>query len=295
VLFNLLNLMITTGEKVSTVSEAMQGQIPGQNTKATVAMAAIEQGMKVFSAVYKRVHRAMAKEFKKLYHLNSIYLEKESYFTILDAGAERGEEITLEDYNTEDVDIVPVSDPNVATMEQRLAKVQALFELMAIGTINKQEVTKRYLEATEQPNIEGLMEVPKPPPNPEVEMKKAEFEHKVDIDWAEEDRLDDLNLTLMAKNLAEAEAAEDGQQLQQYIDVAKGINAGNDARQKRDQSREDHQARIADREEKKQKEAQAAQGQGGPQQPPQARGKLAQMGTQRREPNAGTRSRAGNK
>ena len=176
VLFSLLGMMIESGEKLSSVTEVMTGEIPGQNTKATVAMAAIEQGMKVFSSIYKRIHRSLAKEYKKLYKLNSIFLEEEAYFTVLDIGQEMQAQIGLRDYAGEDVDVVPASDPNVATEEQRLAKVQALFELLQMGTVNPQEVTKRYLEATEQSNIEALMQMPEPQPDPEVEREKQKMQ-----------------------------------------------------------------------------------------------------------------------
>ena len=120
VLFSLLGMMVDAGEKLSSSTDMMSGQIPGQNTKATVAMAAIDQGMKVFKSIYKRIHRSLSKEFKKLYYLNSLFLEDEQYFAVLDVGQEEAKKILRSDYSDK-TDVVPASDPNVATEEQKMA------------------------------------------------------------------------------------------------------------------------------------------------------------------------------
>jgi len=212
VLFSLLGMMVTAGEKLSSVTETMTGEIPGQNTKATVTMAAIEQGMKVFSSIYKRIHRSLGKEYRKLFTLNSIYLKDEEYFTILDIGQEKGAVTGKQDYAEADVDVIPASDPNVATEQQKLAKVQALGELLQLGTINPQEFTKRFLEATEQPNAEALMQMP--PPQPSLEEKQ--FEDESMRKWKELE-LKELESNVKALlEIAQAEAAEPGTQMEQY-------------------------------------------------------------------------------
>ena len=184
VLFSLLSMMIESGEKLSSVTEIMSGDIPGQNTKATVAMAAIEQGMKVFGSIYKRVHRSLSKEYKKLFKLNSIFLDNEQYFNVLDLGQEGAEVIRLEDYEMDSIDVLPTSDPNVATQEQKIAKVEALGPLLSMGTINPQEYTKRMCEATEQPNIEALTTMPEAQPNEEFEFEKEKFADESEREWA---------------------------------------------------------------------------------------------------------------
>lgn len=219
VLFQMLNMMISVGEKISSSTEMMSGQIPGQNTKATVAMAAIDQGMKVFMSIHKRVHRSLAKEYKKLYRLNSLYMPAQDYFTVLDLGSEQAAQIGISDYDRDNIDIAPASDPNIATEEQRLSKVQALFELIQMGTVNPQEVTKRYLIATEQPNIEPLMQLPEQGPSEEtlrLEFEKEKFAEESAQKW------EDLAIRRISaessalKSIADAEAAEEGDQLAEY-------------------------------------------------------------------------------
>lgn len=228
VLFQLLGMMIQSGERLSSVTEVMTGDIPGQNTKATVAMAAIEQGMKVFSSIYKRVHRSLTKEYKKLFKLNNLFLEEEVYFTVLDVGQEVATQVGLRDYDPEGIDIIPASDPSLATEEQKLMKVQALGELAAAGLINPQEYAKRYLEATEQPNIGLLLQVPEKGPSPEqikLEWEKERFYAELEI---RKEELEYQKLKMEAdaiKALADAEAAEEGQQMelyQQYLATLEG-------------------------------------------------------------------------
>ena len=77
VLFNLLDLLLKSGKELASVAEIFVGKMPGQNTPATTTMASIEQGMKVFTAVYKRVYRSLTSEFRKIYKLNQQYMNPE--------------------------------------------------------------------------------------------------------------------------------------------------------------------------------------------------------------------------
>ena len=243
-LFSLLSMMVSVGDKVASVPEIMTGDIPGQNTKATVALAAIEQGMKVFNAVYKRIHRSLSKEYKKLFKLNSIYLDPKEYFTILDEGQEQGTEIAKIDYSLEDVDVVPTSDPNVATEQQKLAKLEVIGQLLQLGTINPQEYTKRLLEATEQPNIPALMDVPPPQPDPAMELDKARFQDESQRAWAQ------LEITRLSTQIddilkiAEAEKLEPGSQIEQYKQQLDLISKAVQAQQQFSQKQEMHQQKM---------------------------------------------------
>lgn len=222
VLFNLLGLIESSGMKVAGVVDILTGDIPGQNTKATVAMAAIEQGLKVFSSIYKRGHRALTKELKLYYKLNSRYLAPEEYWSIVEEKPVEGQAPT--DYIIGDNDVMPGSDSNVSSEQQRLAKVQALLEILQLDSVNPAVVTKRYLEATEQPNIEELMEMP-PPPGPPLEMqlKFAEQQHKMAMDiWDRKLASMDMDIKAFTAKMngilsvAKAEAAEQGTQLKAH-------------------------------------------------------------------------------
>jgi chaperonin GroES len=181
-LFNLLGTLIESGERISAVSDMMVGENPGQNQPATTTMAVLEQGLKVFTSIYKRSHRALAKEYKKLYKLNYMYLDNDKYNTILDQDEAT---YTFEDFSDIEVDIQPASDPSIVSEAQKSVKSQSLLEKMSMGLpLNVQEVTRRVLEAEGQENIKELMTI-EPQPNPEAEMEQMKMQHEAQMDQAQ--------------------------------------------------------------------------------------------------------------
>jgi chaperonin GroES len=181
VLFKLLGMVVDSGRELASVAEIFTGKMPGQNTPATTTQASIEQGMKVFTAIYKRTFRALAKEFKKVFRLNSIYEENFSKAQmILD------EPIGPQDYDRKSYDVCPTADPTAVSTTQKLQKAQQLMELLPLGTINIMEATKRILEGQEQPVIEALMQQPQPQVDPKVQVAQAKMQmdqekHKLDM------------------------------------------------------------------------------------------------------------------
>lgn len=177
VLFELLGLFVDAGKTLASVTDMMQGKSPGQNQPFSTTSAVMEQGMAVYSTIFKRMHRAFKKELTKLYRLNKLYLPAEVYFNIIDA--ESGEEVPLEvqrtDYEKDTTDVVPNSDPEQVTNFQKLAEAEFLMALMQMGTVNPQETTRRVLEARGVSNIPALMEMPPPQPNPEIILKEKEL------------------------------------------------------------------------------------------------------------------------
>lgn len=173
-LFELLGTIVESGQKLASVAEIFVGKMPGQNTPATTTMATIEQGMKVFTAIYKRIYRSLTKEFKRLYRLNKIYLNPQDEFNIVDS--QELMQIGQSDYQADDTDVKPAADPNSVSEMLRLTKAQALLELIPLGTLNAQEATKRILEAQDQPEIEKLLNQGPPPPDPKMLEIQAKME-----------------------------------------------------------------------------------------------------------------------
>ena len=245
VLFSLLNMLQGEAMKMASVTEIMTGDIPGQNVKATVAMAAIEQGSKVFSSIYKRCHRSTTKELKKLFYLNSLYLDHNTYVAVLD------DEVGPNDYDVTQYDIYPVSDPTISSEQQRLMKVQALGELLPIG-INVQEYLKRVLEATEQPNIEALLQ-PNPDPGPPAEEVRADKELQWTIQKENAELQDKLDQSIHQRRMetldrqlraVEIDIKEDSEKAKSILNMAKAAVEQQEADFKRtiewvEQSRKD--------------------------------------------------------
>lgn len=183
VLFQLMGTLITSGKELASVAEIFVGKMPGQNTPATTTMATIEQGMKVFTAVYKRIYRSLSSEFHKLFELNETYLNPDQYIAILD------DTIGPDDFNDEGYDVCPQADPNAMSQTEKLMKAQGLLELLPIGILDPVEVVSRVLEAQEQPNWQKLFNKQiqetgqfQPPPDPklqEMQMKGQMEQQKV--------------------------------------------------------------------------------------------------------------------
>jgi chaperonin GroES len=185
VLFQLMGSLITSGKELASVAEIFTGKMPGQNTPATTTMATVEQGMKVFTAVYKRCYRSLDEEFKKIYRLNGIYLDPQTELAVLD------EPIGPDDFQDESYDICPAADPSAVSQQEKLMKAQGLIEIMGMapGMLNPIEVVSRVLEAQEQPNWQQLFtqevqqsgQLPPPPPDPKmiVMQQKAQADQQM--------------------------------------------------------------------------------------------------------------------
>jgi chaperonin GroES len=152
VLFQLLGLIIEMAKEVASVKDVLTGQTVPANQPATTTLALIDQGLKVFTAIYKRLHRSLKQEFKKLARLNALFLDPEVYFQFQDIPMQ----VLQADYQQGDFDIVPVTDPSVVAGPVKLIKAQALIGLVGRG-LNDVEIYRRFLAAIEEPNIEKIL------------------------------------------------------------------------------------------------------------------------------------------
>lgn len=241
VLFQLLGWLTDAAHRLSSVSEIMTGDSPGQNVPATTVLAMIEQGLKVFSAIYKRVYRSLASEYLKVYRLNGIYLEDKAYYRVLDTP----KAVSRADYGQTDLDVYPVADPTISSEAQKMARSQALLDTWDRIPLpeGKIEVLRRHYEALDIPEIDKILppEAIKaflqkgPPPNPDLIRtqlesikQKYEHEHEAARLRAELERhaadLEKLKAeievlrTQAVKNIAEAEAKEAGTQFGEYAE-----------------------------------------------------------------------------
>lgn len=172
-LFQLLGMLVSAGKDLISTNDIMQGKGQTQNVAASTVFAMVEQGMKIYNAITKRLYRSLRKEFGKIYELNQKHLTQKAYAVVLDDP----EAIVKQDYVGDDLDILPVADPNMASDAQRLAKAQAL---MSIPNLDPYESTKYYLEALQldQQRIDRLLPKPDPnaPPPPELQKVMAEVQ-----------------------------------------------------------------------------------------------------------------------
>jgi len=179
VLYTLLNLLINYGERIGGSVDILTGQNPGQNTAAETTRTMAEQGMKIFSGIFKRTYRSLKDEFRKLYRLNQLYLRG-----IQDYNSDMGSNfIDADDYNGPVSDVRPSADPNIVSDTQRIQQATALLQLASTTPgMNMYEVQKNYLKAMKVSNIDQLLPDPKGPnaikPGPsekvQIEMMKQQ-------------------------------------------------------------------------------------------------------------------------
>ena len=176
VLFNLLSLLIDYTNRISGTTEAMVGESTGQNTPATTTQSMVEQGQKIFSAIFKRVWRSMKEEFKKLYVLNSIYLPMTTMF-----GPE-GQRVLREDYKGDPNRITPTADPSVTSDRQRQQLAMTVKQLaMQSPGYNVPEVERNLLKAMHVDGIDIIYPGPEkipPQPNPKVQIEQMKAQVK---------------------------------------------------------------------------------------------------------------------
>ncbi len=173
VLFDLLSLMIDAGKDIAAIQDILVGDMP-RNQTATTTMAMIEQGLKVFTAIYKRIFRALKEEFTMIFEINKATLQLPKYLALND------QPVSRDDYMGE-FDVTPVADPNAITDMQRMARAQVVLEEAKAGNphVNLMEATKRAFEAARIERVEELL-VP-PPQGPSPQEMMAEDAAKADI------------------------------------------------------------------------------------------------------------------
>jgi chaperonin GroES len=235
VLFQLLGMVMELCDNLSSAKDILSGDAPGANTPATTTMALIAEAKQALNAIYKRIYRSMKGEFKILFDLNARYMDEEEYYKVLDEDAK----VYRDDFDKTSCDVIPMADPVMSSDIQRMAQADALGTFIGQPNINPQPIQKARLKALRL-SPEQIEEIcpevdpnAPPPPNPdmlklqqtaETETAKAQLkEQELDLKGRELDlkeaeteaRIANL-MTGALLNLANAEAAEVGTQLQEH-------------------------------------------------------------------------------
>jgi hypothetical protein len=147
----------------------LAGENPGQNTPAETARTMVEQGQKIYSAIFKRVWRAMKLEFKKLYRINALTLPARMPFG-------DGKFIMREDYAIGAASVVPVADPTIASEGARFAQAQMIKAAAATTAgYDRDAVERRYLKALGVDDVAELFPGAagqEPPKDPRVQIQE---------------------------------------------------------------------------------------------------------------------------
>ena len=124
VLYSLLGTIVEEGRRFASAADLKISDMSAQSPVGTT-LAILERTLKVMSAVQARIHYAMKQEFKLLKEIIRDYTPDEYSYEPVD-GPPRAKRT---DYDQ--VDVIPVSDPNAATMSQKVVQYQAVMQLAA--------------------------------------------------------------------------------------------------------------------------------------------------------------------
>lgn len=215
-LFNLLGLLIESGKDLASIKDVLTGEQKSNQT-ATATLALIEQGLQVFTAIYKRVYRGIKAELDIHVRLNTENADPEQYQKFFDSKNEQAD--MYADYDLSDMDILPIADPNAVSKMQKLAKAQFVYEVAGQNpAVDAIEATRRMFEAAGIEDPDKLIKEQQASPQEQAvvaEMAGLEVDAKrLENEQVEADILAKFAKTM--KDLADTEAKEEGIQLGQY-------------------------------------------------------------------------------
>ena len=167
-LLNLLGVVVSAGQRFAAIADMQVGD-GNQAAAVGTTVALLERGSRVMSAIHKRCYAAMKNEFKLLSKVVSQYLPPEYPYDVV--GGQRN--IKQADFDDR-IDIVPVADPNIFSMSQRITLAQTQLQ---IATSNPQlhnmyQIYRNMYNAIGVKNVDAVL----PPPAPMAPMDPS-LEH----------------------------------------------------------------------------------------------------------------------
>jgi hypothetical protein len=158
-LAQLLGVIVDSGRRFAQVADTKVADVNAQAPVGTT-VALIEQGSKVISSIHKRLHYAQKNEFRLLAEIFSNNPVPYPYMI----GANVPPDIMAQDFDGR-VDVLPVSDPSIFSMAQRLSLAQTQLQLAqaAPQMHNMYEAYRRMYDALDIKNIDNILPPPQPP------------------------------------------------------------------------------------------------------------------------------------
>ena len=241
VLFNLLSLLVDYANRISASTEMLVGENPGQNTPAQTSQTMVEEGMRIFTAIFKRAWRSLKEEFEKRYVLNAIHMKPGV------AAKFPGGLAAREDYLGDPSRVAPSADPTTLSDTQRLRKaVMVKQAAMTTPGYDLAAVERNFLRASRVPGWQqlylGADKVP-PLPNPKMQveqmkMQLGQLKLKAEkMKWAatllEQVRLDDAKIEELkakaAMEIAQAGGVKAGHQIAAFEAAIGAMRVRSDA------------------------------------------------------------------
>ena len=160
-LFQLLGFVVQAGQRFATIADQKIGDSVAANAPVGTTMALIERGSRVMSAIHKRLHYAQKIEFNLLAKIFKDFTAPRYPYEVSDNAVPS---IKTSDFD-ERVDIMPVSDPNIFSMSQRVTLAQTQLQMAQSDpqSHNLYEAYKRMYQSLGVKDIDAILPPPKSP------------------------------------------------------------------------------------------------------------------------------------
>ena len=167
-LLNLLGIVVQAGQRFAAIADMQVGD-GNQAAAVGTTIALLERGSRVMSAIHKRCYAGMKDEFKLLAKVVSQYLPPEYPYDVV-GGARNIKQADFDDR----IDVVPVADPNIFSMSQRITLAQTQLQIATSNPMlhNMYQIYRNMYEAIGVKNVDAVL----PPPAPTAPMDPS-MEH----------------------------------------------------------------------------------------------------------------------
>ena len=161
-LAQMLGGLVSDGRRFVALADQQMSDM-NQETPVGTTVAMLERGMKVMSAIHKRLHYAQKAEFRLLARIFAENLPPEYPYEVAGAPSQ----VKAQDFDAR-IDVLPVSDPNIFSMSQRVTLAQTQLQLAQSNPQmhNLHAAYRRMYQALEVQNIDEILPPPPPPPQP---------------------------------------------------------------------------------------------------------------------------------
>ena len=167
-LLQLMGVVVQAGQRFASIADLQVGD-GNQQAAVGTTVALLERGSRVMSAIHKRLYNSLKHEFKLLSGIFAQYLPQEYPYDVV--GGQRM--IKQADFDDR-IDIIPVADPNIFSMTQRISLAQTELQL-AMSNPQMHNLYESYRHMYEALGIKKIDQLLPPPPPPQP--KDPALEH----------------------------------------------------------------------------------------------------------------------
>ena len=158
-LLQLMGIVVQAGQRFAAIADMQVGE-GNQSAAVGTTIALLERGSRVMSAIHKRLYVGMKQEFKLLAKVFSTFLPPEYPYDVVGAA----KNIKQADFDDR-IDVLPVADPNIFSMSQRITMAQTELQL-AMSNPQMHNLYVAYRKMYEAIGVKNIDQVLPPPPPP---------------------------------------------------------------------------------------------------------------------------------